>query len=254
VSSTRKSFRLIEAVVGAGSSGTTFSDAVRKSGVPKSTAHRLLNELTDMGALRFDADSKTYSGGLLLARLGSAVAAGYDLRKVVRPHLEALHEKTGHITTLGIRDGRHGIYLDKVESGDFGIRLHSEIGKAFPLHCTGIGKVLLSAVDKEELTTILRGKLDAMTKNTITSKTQLRASLEDVRRRGYAVDDEEITRGLVCVAAPVLGPDGQLAGALSCTFPTWMRDERGMDAEIAAVIAAAAAASHQAEPGSSLPG
>ena len=244
--STSKSFRLIEAVVGAGSGGTTFSQAVRRSGVPKSTAHRLLNELTEIGAVRFDTDSKTYSGGLLLARLGSAVAAGYDLRKVVRPHLETLHEKTGHTTTLGIRDGDHGIYLDKVESDDFGIRLHSEIGKAFPLHCTGIGKVLLSAVAGDELTAILRRKLDAMTINTITSKAQLRASLEDVRRLGYAIDDEEITRGLVCVAAPVLGPDGQVAGALSCTFPTWMRDERGMDAEIEAVTAAAAAASRHA--------
>ena len=125
MSSTAKSFRLIEAVVGAGSNGTTFSEAVRESGVPKSTAHRLLNELTGIGALRFDSDSKTYSGGLLLARLGSAVAAGYDLRKVVRPHLEALHDKTAHITTLGIRDGGNGIYLDKVESGSVGIRLHS---------------------------------------------------------------------------------------------------------------------------------
>ena len=243
--STSKSFRLIEAIVGAGNGGATFSEAVRGSGVPKSTAHRLLNELADIGAVRFDADSRTYSGGLLLARFGSAVAAGYDLRKVARPHLEALHAGTGHTVTLGIRDGGHGIYLDKVESQDFGIRLHSEIGKAFPLHCTGIGKVLLSAVPKEELRAILRGRLEAMTTRTITNKTQLRRSLEEVRQRGYAVDDEEITRGLVCVAAPVFGPDGQVAGALSCTFPTWMRDERGMDAEIEAVVRAAAAASQQ---------
>ena len=243
--STTKSFRLIDAILSAGGGGATFSEAVRESGVPKSTAHRLLNELTDIGAVRFDADSRTYFGGLLLARLGSAVAAGYDLRKVTRPHLEALHEHTGHTATLGIRDGGHGIYLDKVESPDFGIRLHSEIGKAFPLHCTGIGKVLLSTVVEDELKAILRGKLEAMTTRTITSKTQLRASLKEIKRRGYAVDDEEITRGLVCVAAPIFGPDAQIAGALSCTFPTWMRDERGMDAEIEAVIGAAAAASQQ---------
>ena len=244
--STSKSFQLIQAVVYAGNNGATFSEAVRESLVPKSTAHRLLNELTDIGALRFDAESKTYFGGLLLARFGSAVAAGYDLRKIARPHLERLHEQTGHTTTLGIRDGNHGIYLDKVESRDFGIRLHSEIGKAFPLHCTGIGKVLLSRIADDELKTILRGKLEHLTKQTITNKTSLRKELQEIRRKGYAIDNEEITRGLVCIAALVFGPDGRTAGALSCTFPTWIRDERGIDSEIQAVMQAAAAASQRA--------
>ena len=166
--STSKSFQLIQAVIDAGNSGATFSEAVRNSSVPKSTAHRLLNELTDIGALRFNSDSKTYYGGLLLARFGSAVASGYDLRRIARSHLQELHEQTGHTATLGIRDGNHGIYLDKVESRDFGIRLHSEIGKAFPLHCTGIGKVLLSQIDDDELKTVLRGKLEALTKRTVT--------------------------------------------------------------------------------------
>ncbi len=241
--STSKSFQLIGAVIDAGNNGATFSEAVRDSKVPKSTAHRLLNELVDIGALRFGADSKTYFGGLLLARIGSAVAADYDLRKIARVHLEKLHEQTGHTATLGIRDGDHGIYLDKVESRDFGIRLHSEIGKAFPLHCTGIGKVLLSAIADDELRTILHGKLEAHTKRTITNKTQLRRELKDIQRRGYAIDDEEITRGLICIAAPVYGPDGHVAGALSCTFPTWIRDERGIDHEIQAVVQAAAAVS-----------
>jgi len=246
VGSTTKSFQLIQAVVDAGNNGATFSKAVRESLVPKSTAHRLLNELTDIGALRFDAETKSYFGGLLLARFGAAVAADYDLRKIVRPHLERLHEQTGHTATLGIRDGNRGIYLDKVETRDFGIRLHSEIGKAFPLHCTGIGKVLLSQIDDGEVKAILRGKLESLTHRTTTDKTMLRKELKNIRRQGYAIDDEEITRGLICVAAPVFGPKGDMAGALSCTFPTWIRDERGIETEIQAVIQAAAAASPRA--------
>ena len=241
--STTKAFQLIQAVVDAGSGGATFSDAVRASAVPKSTAHRLLNELTDLGALRYDAESRAYFGGLLLARFGSAVAADYDLRKIARPHLEKLHQETGHTATLGIRDGDHGIYLDKVESKEFGVRLHSEIGKAFPLHCTGIGKVLLSQLESSAAKEMLRGKLTPFTKKTITSKTLLKQELKEVRIRGYAIDDEEITRGFVCIAAPIFGPDGSIAGALSCTFPTWVREERGIEDEILAVMQAAAAAS-----------
>jgi DNA-binding IclR family transcriptional regulator len=241
--STTKAFQLIQAVVDAGSGGATFSDAVRASAVPKSTAHRLLNELTDLGALRYDAESRAYFGGLLLARFGSAVAADYDLRKIARPHLEKLHQETGHTATLGIRDGDHGIYLDKVESKEFGVRLHSEIGKAFPLHCTGIGKVLLSHLESNAAKELLRGNLTPYTKKTITSKTLLRQELKEIRSRGYAIDDEEITRGFVCIAAPIFGPDGSIAGALSCTFPTWVREERGIEDEIQAVTQAAAAAS-----------
>ncbi len=241
--STTKAFQLIQAVVDAGSGGATFSDAVRASAVPKSTAHRLLNELTDLGALRYDAESRAYFGGLLLARFGSAVAADYDLRKIARPHLEKLHRETGHTATLGIRDGDHGIYLDKVESKEFGVRLHSEIGKAFPLHCTGIGKVLLSQLGAGAAKDLLRGNLKPYTKKTITSKTSLKQELKEIRSRGYAIDDEEITRGFVCIAAPIFGPDGSIAGALSCTFPTWVREERGIEDEILAVMQAAAAAS-----------
>ncbi len=241
--STTKSFELIRRIVESGPGGLTFSEAVRESGVPKSTAHRLLSELIDIGALRFDEDSKTYQGGLLLARYGSAVASGYDVRDIARPHLEALHEITGHTATLGIRDGSQGIYLDKVESSDFGIRLHSEIGKAFPLHCTGIGKVLLAGAPQGEVNGILQGRLESMTKNTITDKGALRAELAQVQERGYAIDDEEITRGLICIAAPIYGPGGEVAGALSCTFPTWIRDERGIGNEKDAVLDAARMAS-----------
>lgn len=241
--STTKAFQLIQAVVDAGTGGATFSEAVRTSAVPKSTAHRLLNELTDLGALRYDAESKTYCGGLLLARYGSAVAEDYDLRKITRPHIEKLHQETGHTATLGIRDGDHGIYLDKVESKEFGVRLHSEIGKAFPLHCTGIGKVLLSQLKSSAVRELLRGNLKPYTKKTITSKTLLKQELKKARSRGYAIDDEEITRGFVCIAAPIFGPDGAIAGALSCTFPTWVREERGIEDEMLAVMQAAAAAS-----------
>ncbi len=239
--STTRSFQLIDAVIGAG--GATFSEAVRDSGVPKSTAHRLLNELVDIGALRFDEEPRRYSGGLLLARLGSEVASGYDLRQIARPHLEQLHEQTGHTATLGVRNGDEGVYLDKVESADFGIRLHSEIGKAFPLHCTGIGKVLLAAAPKAEQEQVLRRKLAALTRNTITDRSALRDELATIGERGYAIDNEEITRGMICIAAPVYGPDGRTAGALSCTFPTWVRDERGIEKEISAVQFAARSAS-----------
>jgi IclR family acetate operon transcriptional repressor len=234
--STSKSFQLLQAIAMSGPGGARFSEIVRLTSVPKSTAHRLLNELADIGAVRYDSSSKTYAGGLLLAR---------HIRGTVRPHLKKLHDDTGHTVTLGIRDGEHGVYIDKIENQDFGIRLHSEIGKAFPLHCTGIGKALLAQLSPGLLATTLPKRLEALTPDTITSKKQLRADLAEIRERGYALDDGEVTRGLLCIAAPVFGPDGAAAGALSCTLPTYIRDEIGIEKEVQAVLQAAAAASGQ---------
>lgn len=253
MSATSKAFQLIQMIVDAGSSGASFSEIVRNTSVPKSTAHRLLNELVDIGAIRFDGNSKTYSGGLLLARLGGNVAANYDVRQTVRPFLEQLHEQTGHTATLGIRSGNSGVYIDKIESGDFGIRLHSEIGKTFPLHCTGIGKALLAQLSARDLAACLPDRLKSYTRQTITSKTVLRGDLGKIRELGYAIDDGEITRGLVCIAAPVFSPSGEASGALSCTFPSYIRDEIGIETEIKAVTEAAAAASGQNAANESLP-
>lgn len=215
-----KGIRIIEAVT-AVEAGLTFTEIVDATGQAKASVHRLLRELIDLSALTYDDATRRYRGGLLLATLGASVAANYDVRRAVRPYLEELHSKTGSVATLGIRDGEHGIYIDKIEPADFVIRLHSQIGKKFPLHCTAMGKVLLAHSDSATIQRITRRKLKAYTANTLTDGKLLRQELEDVSARGFAVDREEITRGLVCVAAPIFGIDGQVDAAISCTLSSF---------------------------------
>ena len=234
-----KGFRILEAVRSADDE-LSFSDIVAATGLPKATVHRLLNEL---GALTYDGASRSYHFGLLLAKLGAAVAATYDVRHVARPHIEALHRKTGHVVTLGIRDDDNGIYLDKIESKDFGIRLHSEIGKSFPLHCTAMGKVLLANADKATINRLVGRSLQSYTENTIADGRKLRDELSLTLKRGYGIDNEEITRGLVCIAAPVRGIDGHVEAALSCTVPSYVLEDTEIDDLIRMVIATADAAS-----------
>jgi len=235
MSAIRKGFQIINAVTSAGSNGLPFSGIVKATGVPKASAHRLLQELVDLSVLTLDQLTRHYRGGLLLARVGATVIGNYDLRTAARPFLQALHNEFGHVATLGVRNNDAGIYIDKIEAKDFGIRLHSEIGKSFPLHCTAMGKVLLSHADAPTLRRLTNRKLEAYTENTIVDAKQLRKSLTQVAAQGFAIDDEEITRGLVCVAAPVFGVDGKIAGAMSCTFPSYLRNERGIQPEIDAV-------------------
>jgi len=243
MSSVTKAFAILETVAESGHRGLPFARIVDRTGIPKATAHRLLRELADLSVLAFDPATRRYRGGMALARLGAGVHADYDLRSAARPHLEALQARTGHVATLGIRNDDEGVYVDKIEPNDFSIRLHSEIGKPFPLHSTAMGKVLLAHAPAEVVRRIARRRLPAFTRNTITDAGKLQEELERVRRDGHAFDREEITRGLMCVAAPIYDAHGEIAGAMSCTFPSYIATDRSIEKEVDAVVRSAAAAS-----------
>ena len=243
MSSVGKAFEILETVADAGRRGLPFTRIVEETGIPKASAHRLFRELANLTVLSFDPTTRNYSGGMVLARLGASVAVNYDLRSAARPHLEALQQETGHVATLGMRNGDEGVYVDKIEPNDFSIRLHSEIGKSFPLHATGMGKVLLAHASADDVRRIGKRQLQSFTKNTITDAKALRAELDRVREAGYALDREEITRGLMCVAAPIYDAQGDIAGAMSCTFQSYINSDRGIDPEIDAVIRYSRAAS-----------
>jgi DNA-binding IclR family transcriptional regulator len=242
LSALTKGFRVLEAVTRV-RQGLTFSEVVDATGIPKASAHRLLAELVDLSALSFDEATRRYQGGLLLAGLGASVTANYDVRRIVRPHLEKLQLLAGAVATLGIRDGEQGIYIDKIEPTDFVIRLHSEVGKSFPLHCTAMGKVLLAHSGNATIKRVTKRKLEPYTQNTITDGKALREELKTVVANGYAVDREEITRGLVCVAAPIYGIDGSVAAAMSCTISSFDATKERLDEVTQLVVDCACAAS-----------
>lgn len=243
MSALSKGFKIIDAVTAAGSAGLLFAEIVETTGLPKASTHRLLKELVDISALIHDEQSRHYRGGLLLARIGASVTSNYNFRETARPYLQQLHDEFGHVATLGILNDDAGVYIDKIESSSFGLRLHSEIGKSFPLHSTAMGKVLLAHSDKALIRRVTSRKLEAFTPQTITDPKQLRQELERVRSNGHALDDEEMTRGFVCVAAPIFGLDGGIAGAMSCTFPDYIRQEHGIQSQIDVVCRLAAEAS-----------
>lgn len=214
---------LVKKAVASQNRAVTFTQLNDNTGIPQGTAHRLAKELTRLGLLEFDPTAKTYRGGLMLASLGANVMAHFDLSRSMRPHLETLHNQLGHVVTLSIRDGDHGVYMDKIESDDFNLKLHSEVGKSFPLHCTAMGKVLLAFRSETDALKIKDLPLPAYTQNTIIRHKQLEETLGTIREAGYAVDEEEISLGLVCVAAPVFGVTGDLIGAISHTSPAHLQ-------------------------------
>lgn len=231
----QKVFLILETVVAGQDKGVTYTEIVTQLNLANSTVHRILKDLTDLGYLNFNPETKRYFGNLRLASMGAKVISSFEIRDHVRPHLLALHEDTGHTAHLAVITGTKGVYIDKIESKDFGIKLFSDIGKTFPLHCTGIGKALLAFSHERLLSVLSKSPLERITDYTNTDVHALKKELASIKSQGYALDDQEITRGIMCIGAPVFGFNGDLAGAVSITFPSYINEERGIDHEITAI-------------------
>lgn len=234
-------FKILNCVSLSAAGGISFTKIVQETGLPKASVHRLVKELTALGAVIFSEQTRTYHGGLLLAHLGSCVTANFDLAKIARPHLIALQAETGHVATLSMMNGDRGIYCDKVEPAGFGLKLHSEIGCEFPLYCTAMGKAMLAFGKDSDRKAVSKVNMVSFTDRTITNSRDLRQELDQVHARGYAIDDEEITAGLTCIAAPILDHSGTILGAMSCTFATSVENAEGKK-NIATIVQKYAAA------------
>lgn len=231
----RKVFLVLESVVARQEKGATYSEILSELELPKSTVHRVLKDLTEIGYIVFIPETRKYFGSLRLAKLGAEVIANFQLRKHIRPFLQELHRETGRTANLAILDGTMGVFVDKIEAREFGIKLFSELGKTFPLYCTGLGKVFLAYSPSRLTERLLEKPLARITDRTIIDPDALRRELWLVRERGYAIDNEEITKGIICIAAPVFNGNDEIVAAVSVAFPGSGADGGGVEREIAAV-------------------
>jgi IclR family KDG regulon transcriptional repressor len=201
--------------------GINLSEISTRLAIPKSSVHSLLATLLGRGYLRAGRHDHTYRLGARLFELGSRYMAGADLltegQEVVRATAHACDE-TVH---LAILDGDEVLYIAK-EEGTNTVRMVSAVGKRFPAYGTGVGKMLLSALPAEELDRLYpRNKtLAHITSHTISDPIAFRRELAETRQRGYAIDCEESTPGLCCIAAPVFDCNGAIAAAISVSVPT----------------------------------
>ncbi|WP_430332823.1 IclR family transcriptional regulator [Rhodococcus sp. ACT016] len=183
---------------------------VRRSGMAKTTVHRMLGDLVRVGLL--ERVGKDYRLGLLLFELGESVPRQRNLREAARRHLSALREATGHNVGLCVLDGFEVVYLD-VFRGDDGPRLPQQIGGRWPAHASCSGKAILAFSESGAVSR--PGTLKAYTDNTITDPVELDRELDRVRRRGVAFDRQEAIRGIVGAAAPIFGPGETVLGSVS---------------------------------------
>lgn len=194
-----------------------LTDISRRAGLSLSTAHRLVNALTEWGALERD-DSGLYHVGLRLWELAALAPRGLALRQLALPYLEDLYEATHENVQLAVRDGAEVVYIEWL-SGRSAVGVHIRVGARWPLHATGVGLALLAHCDPGFQDEYCAGPLAAFTPYTVTEPARLRRMLADVRRRGVAVSSRQVTDDALSVAAPVRGPGGPVVAAVSVVVP-----------------------------------
>ena len=183
-------------------------------GLNKPSTFRILSNLEDAGYLDKDPKTARYSLGPKLYHLGSLAEPHARIRKVARPFLKKLNEQCHETVHLAVLDYGEALYVGKIE-GKRTIRVITRVGARLPAHCSGVGKVLLSALSEDSLVNTLSEKgLSRFTENTITDFDLLKQELATCKGRGYAIDNEEIEEGLKCVAAPVY-ENGKIVAAIS---------------------------------------
>ena len=190
-----------------------LSDLARELGLPKSTTSRILGALERQGLIRRDRNN-AYLGGEVLLRYASTQNLDSALINRMRTVLETLAEKTSESVNLAVPGNDDLKLIDQVD-GKHLLGATNWIGRNVPYHASALGKVLLAF----GAAAIPTGTLQSKTHRTITSRTQLTAELEKVRKTGFAIIDNELENGLVAVAAPVFNHDGKVVAAISISGP-----------------------------------
>lgn len=182
-----------------------------RTGLPKSTLHRLADQLCQIGWMA--RDSGGYRLGMRMFELGSLAIEEDALHEAALPHLQALAAKSGMSVHLGILDRAEVIHLEKVTAGP--TRLAARRGSRLPVYCTALGKAI-AAYDDDAARAVLSLPMPRRTADTITEPFSLRAELSKIRKTGVAFDRGEMNGEIVCVAAPI-GQSGGTLGAVSLT-------------------------------------
>lgn len=217
----------------------TLEEIARSTSLPRSTTHRILNQLVRLGWL--DHEPSGYCLGWRALNLGGRDGGHGEIREAAAGVLHDLQTRTGLVVHLAVLDGAEVFYLDKVGGKSAGA-VPSRVGGRAPAHSTALGKAMLAVLEPEQVDVRLRGHLERVTGRTIDDLTTMHQELNRVRqRRGLAFERAECVPGIACVAAPVDAPDGPPAAlsvvadpntALEAVAPLVLQAARRVCAEL----------------------
>jgi DNA-binding IclR family transcriptional regulator len=217
----------------------TLAALVVRCGLPRSTTHRTAERMIRLGWL--EKPNERYRIGNRLFEIASLAPIRLELREAALPFLQDLHQATKITVQLGVLDGTQILVVEKI-TGHRAMPMLSQVGGMIPAYCSALGRAILAYSQPAVIDAVLAGPLAARTPRTLTSRVAIMRELTAVPERGWAVDREEGNIGVSCVAAPIFGPLGDAAAALSVTGPSQLvrADRIGPAVRLAAAAASRA--------------
>lgn len=221
------------------SDGLALTEISRRLGLNQSTCHHLLSTLRVRRFVSQDEESRRYRLGIKAVEVGQAAMQQVDLVRVALPQMEELMASVQENVNLVVLDNDSVVYVAQVPC-DRTVRMFTRIGERAPLHCTGVGKVLLAGLPKEERSNLIdRLELPRFTAATICDGDLLKQELEQVATRGYAMDREEREEDVTCIAAPLRDYSGEVVAGVSISAPSSRLDEAQQQELVPYLLAAA---------------
>lgn len=235
-----KAVALMEAL--AREPGLRFTAIQERLGMAKSSTHHLISTMCELGLIK-QRSLGGYGLGLKLLELASIANESADLQRDAMPLLREFAQRVQLTCHLGVLEQGEAVYLARVE-GARNIVVKSHVGQRFPVNCSALGKSLVAWLAPELLDVVIANlAFEKRMPNTVTNAADFRLQLADVRRRGWALDDEEQAPNCRCIAAPIRNRDGVVVAAISAVGTLEQVGDRRVEMLASQVIDVASAIS-----------
>ena len=219
IQSAERIFQVMEMLAEHGEMGLMEISAAL--GLHKSTVHRLLMSLVYMGYARQDESTQKYMLSYKIVSMAGRMLDRMDILQVAKPYMEHLSNLSGEAVHLVQREGNNILYIYKIEAKVGTIRMVSHVGMVHPMYCSGVGKAIMATLPENEVKQIWNESIiEKKTAHTITDYEDMKKVLDDVRKNGYALDDEENEEGVRCIAASLFDYHSEVKYAFSISGPS----------------------------------
>lgn len=219
VQSLGRALDLLELLAKAGRDGGRLTDLALGLGLSKAATYAILQTYLSRGFISAlgEGPTKRYRLGMSLARFGDLAIANIALADMAMPILRALTRELGLTSRVAILDEGYAVVVGRTDAPG-AVRFDAALGRRELPHSSAVGKAMLAALPRSQALAILRDVgLPRRTPHTLTTLPALQADLDRVAARGYAIDDEEDTEGVVCIGTCVFDRTGNAVGAISVT-------------------------------------
>jgi IclR family KDG regulon transcriptional repressor len=195
-------------------------EIAQELGLAKSTTHRILEALKNKRFIEQIETTEKYHIGIKAIEVGMSGLANLNIVDISAPYVKQIASELNETAFLAVYDEGRIVYVYKAE-GNQAVATNAHLGTRKPIHCTALGKAIVSNFHVEEVDRILTEKgMEKYTDRTITAKQKYLEELSKVRQCGYGMDDEEVEEGLTCFAVPIFNHTGHAVAAISVAGPT----------------------------------